>query len=100
MDSGPSYWGMMWIPRRRERLYVRRISVRSKPEGRRCRPRAPFELPSYKDQEPAVAERFTRITRGPSSWTCGDLGKTFTTRGGQSMPFADVKFQLPIVASL
>jgi NitT/TauT family transport system ATP-binding protein len=56
--------------------------------------RPQFELPSYKEQEPAVAERFTRIYARPIVLDVRRLGKTFSTRGGQINALADVNFQV------
>src|SRR3954447_11120316 len=56
--------------------------------------RPQFELPSYKEQEPAVAERFKRIYARPLVLDVRRLGKTFTTRSGDINALRDVSFQV------
>ncbi|HEV8378844.1 MAG TPA: ABC transporter ATP-binding protein [Tepidisphaeraceae bacterium] len=56
--------------------------------------RPQFELPSYKELEPAVAERLKRIYARPVVLDVQHLGKTFATRAGEIDALADVSFQV------
>src|SRR6267142_4998062 len=56
--------------------------------------RPQFELPSYKEQDPAVAERLKRIYARPLVLDVRRLGKTFTTRSGDIDALRDVSFQV------
>ena len=53
-----------------------------------------FELPSYLDQEPAVAERFSRIYQRPVVLDVRGLGKTFPSRHGDVEALHDVSFKV------
>src|SRR6266850_6029690 len=56
--------------------------------------RPQFELPSYKEQDPAVAERLKRIYARPLVLDVRRLGKHFTAQSGTIDALRDVSFQV------
>jgi NitT/TauT family transport system ATP-binding protein len=56
--------------------------------------RPPLELPSYLEQEPAVAERFARIYRRPVVLDVRNLGKRFAAASGEVEALRDVSFKV------
>ncbi len=63
-------------------------------EVRNCRGEAPaLELPSYRDQSPAVRERLARLRRRPVLLEVEGLGKTFATAQGPVTALRDINFK-------
>jgi NitT/TauT family transport system ATP-binding protein len=53
-----------------------------------------LDLPSYRDLNPAVAERFARIKQRPVILEVEQLGRTFTTASGERVALQNISFQI------
>jgi NitT/TauT family transport system ATP-binding protein len=53
-----------------------------------------LELPSYLEQEPAVRDRFSRISKRPVVLDVEGLGKTFESHGRKVEALRDINFQV------